>query len=926
MTPRIAILSTRDNVIGFMDNAIPEALHYYDDALHIFLQGQSYTFAFKCLSQHPMSAELKEGRKLAFRFDDKDYYLNIMRVIRDDTTTEILAYGLSFELLLEDVDKEEAVNADFVSYYNGMSFEKAHIELRQRINTEVKCLKFDSRSSILKRLYDAADQFGIELKFTSKLTNNYGLEKIIIDMHEKGRRKGIGQDRTGEKIRYGREIRGIKKTADLTDFCSGIRPQGKKVTLRTKEQTVEHYDDTGKLIKTVKTITHTEPEKTETRTITTIGNYVETRVNTTIKHENGVTERHDETFTNGVEKPSRVPTGTTQKTIPGKDVEEDFTLSLHGMQASKTDEDGTYMVIGDDVRCPVSRDRFPSDLKLNSTGNIEDGYLIRFVDYSDCEDQGEMFNRAVEELKKHCFPKLTYEVSGYLSGEVGDWFTIVDTQYHPTLYVECRIVEQEICFTNPARSATKFDNFTELQSEISSTAVVRQEELKQALSGFSGYITTSNGNIIKNGEGSTTLRANVTQYSKEVDYSKYLITWLKDGNEAGSGREFHVTADSITNKSVFTFRATDTIGRVVAQSEITVTELADGSSPSVGVVDGTDSTTITIKDKENESAAVIPKGATFTPAVSEDGILSWSNDMGKPNPSPVKVTGADGRDGVTFTPSVSSSGVLSWTNDGGLSNPAAANIKGKDGKDGTNGAPGKKGEKGEPGTPGADGRDGVGVSSVSARYYQSSSSSAPSQTSSSWSTTMPSSLTAGYYLHTQIRVYLTNGSVQYYYTKSRNGTNGSSSSVSVVNNLTSTSTTSALSANQGRILSERLRTPQTGWYQKILYDTNNLTCVYIRSWGKGPNAVVTGDISFGSSKPNTPGTTYTYNTGFKFQSATVAANVPFGRDGSGMAHVKIQFDGTITVRIVATSTATGGTIGDSTLYWALPVLVDTYPD
>lgn len=743
MTPRIAILSTRDNVIGFMDNAIPEALHYYDDALHIFLQGQSYTFTFKCLSQHPMSAELKEGRKLAFRFDGKDYYLNITRVIRDDTTTEILAYGLSFELLLEDVDKEEAVNADFVSYYNSMSFEKAHIELRQRINTEVKCLKFDSRSSILKRLYDAADQFGIELKFTSKLTSNYGLEKIIIDMHEKGRRKGIGRDRTGEKIRYGREIRGIKKTADLTDFCSGIRPQGKKVTLRTKEQTVEHYDDAGKLIKTVKTITHTEPEKTETRTITTIGNYVETRVNTTIKHENGVTERHDETFTNGVEKPSRVPTGTTQKTIPGKDVEEDFTLSLRGMQASKTDEDGTFMVIGDDVRCPASRDRFPSDLKLNSTGNIEDGYLIRFVDYSDCEDQGEMFNRAVEELKKHCFPKLTYEVSGYLSGEVGDWFTIVDTQYHPTLYVECRIVEQEICFTNPARSATKFDNFTELQSEISSTAVARQEELKQALSGFSGYITTSNGNIIKNGEGSTTLRANVTQYSKEVDYSKYLITWLKDGNEAGSGREFHVTADSITNKSVFTFRATDTIGRVVAQSEITVTELSDGSSPSVGVADGTDSTTITIKDKEHESAAVIPKGATFTPAVSEDGILSWSNDMGKPNPVPVKVTGADGRDGV-------------------------------------------------------------GVSSVSARYYQSSSSSAPSQTSSSWSTTMPSSLTAGYYLHTQIRVYLTNGSVQYYYTKSRNGTNGSSSSVSVVDNLTSTSTTSALSAAQGKKLWDTL--------------------------------------------------------------------------------------------------------------------------
>ena len=43
-----------------------------------------------------------------------------------------------------------------------------------------------------------------------------------------------------------------------------------------------------------------------------------------------------------------------------------------------------------------------------------------------------------------------------------------------------------------------------------------------------------------------------------------------------------------------------------------------------------------------------------------------------------------GEDGATFTPSVSSDGVISWTNDKGLSNPASVNIKGD------------KGEKGEP--------------------------------------------------------------------------------------------------------------------------------------------------------------------------------------------------------------------------------------
>ena len=49
--------------------------------------------------------------------------------------------------------------------------------------------------------------------------------------------------------------------------------------------------------------------------------------------------------------------------------------------------------------------------------------------------------------------------------------------------------------------------------------------------------------------------------------------------------------------------------------------------------------------------------------------------------------GGSGEDGATFTPSVSSDGVISWTNNKGLSNPAPVNIKGKQGP---------KGDKGEP--------------------------------------------------------------------------------------------------------------------------------------------------------------------------------------------------------------------------------------
>lgn len=69
--------------------------------------------------------------------------------------------------------------------------------------------------------------------------------------------------------------------------------------------------------------------------------------------------------------------------------------------------------------------------------------------------------------------------------------------------------------------------------------------------------------------------------------------------------------------------------------------------------------------------------------------------------------GANGRDGVTFTPSMSDDGDLSWTNDGGKENPQTVNLKGPKGDTGAKGEPGAKGDPGEKGADGAPGKDGA---------------------------------------------------------------------------------------------------------------------------------------------------------------------------------------------------------------------------
>ena len=74
--------------------------------------------------------------------------------------------------------------------------------------------------------------------------------------------------------------------------------------------------------------------------------------------------------------------------------------------------------------------------------------------------------------------------------------------------------------------------------------------------------------------------------------------------------------------------------------------------------------------------------------------------------------GAAGKDGVTFTPSMSDDGDLSWSNDGGKANPQTVNLKGpkgdtgETGETGATGPQGPTGPQGETGPQGAAGADG----------------------------------------------------------------------------------------------------------------------------------------------------------------------------------------------------------------------------
>lgn len=73
----------------------------------------------------------------------------------------------------------------------------------------------------------------------------------------------------------------------------------------------------------------------------------------------------------------------------------------------------------------------------------------------------------------------------------------------------------------------------------------------------------------------------------------------------------------------------------------------------------------------------VGEGASVTDLLDPDAIHSMMDLLNEALADSGGITGK--RTGTTFTPSLSTSGVLSWTNDGGLENPTPVNIKGPQG-------------------------------------------------------------------------------------------------------------------------------------------------------------------------------------------------------------------------------------------------------
>lgn len=238
---RIAIRDTTDSHnVGFFDNK--SGIKYNSANLTQFLKGACSVLV---LTYHSKKMIAQSGQKLAFRFKDKDFWLNINSVKKTGYKIELTAYSLSLEANKEKRGPHKPANAmsikQYIDYYDPEhSFE---IGINEVADKSIK-LEWSGTDTILARLYSVANSFGAELEFVTELNNDYSLKRHVVNIYREG---NLGKDKTGMPVRVGEKLKVINYSDNMDDFYTAIRRSGKDgLTMAGLDKKI--YDDKGNLL------------------------------------------------------------------------------------------------------------------------------------------------------------------------------------------------------------------------------------------------------------------------------------------------------------------------------------------------------------------------------------------------------------------------------------------------------------------------------------------------------------------------------------------------------------------------------------------------------------------------------------------------------------------------------------------------------
>lgn len=393
------------------------------------------------------------------------------------------------------------------------------------------------------------------------------------------------------------------------------------------------------------------------------------------------------------------------------------------------------------IYAPKAKELYPAVL---SGEEVEDDWLLELIEL-ETDDQEILISESLEALKKICYPSITYDVDAFEPKlNAGDTVKVVDRKFHPTLTLEARVTRQERSFTSPSKNKTKFENFRALESKIPKSLQDRYEELSEMAKPYDLRLSTTSGQMFKNGVGTSVITAELWKNNKKYDATyqfKNIDTLLSSGlsytvnaNEISENFvitiEAYVGNDFITSKQLTFANVNDGVDGIdgldgpqglpgpAGTSSYTHIAYSNASDGSIGfsVDDGLNKSYIGVYVDSIQADSTDPKKYTWTLIKGAKGDQGIPGPVGADGKTPyfhtAYATSPDGKTGFSISDSSGKSFLGTYTDfiQADSTDPLKYTwtlIKGEQGPQGPKGDPGPQGPVGATGLQGPKGDQGI---------------------------------------------------------------------------------------------------------------------------------------------------------------------------------------------------------------------------
>ncbi|WP_170238633.1 phage tail spike protein [Streptococcus suis] len=254
----------------------------------------------------------------------------------------------------------------------------------------------------------------------------------------------------------------------------------------------------------------------------------------------------------------------------GKD-DQGNTVTISGLGAwsvNNSKGEREFYQAGDGLYAPLSMQMYPAAF---TSGTMGDQWIRKDMTVESSNPEV-IRSTAYRELKKNCYPAVTYEAEGFADLEIGDTVQVYDDGFIPVLLLEMRVSEQTISFTNPKNNKTTFSNAKALENLLSQGIQERLDRMIEDAKPYTVKVSTNNGTAFKNGQGQSVVTPTLMKGNRVINSG---WRWVVNGEIKATSPTYIVKAADINQTMVLTIAAW-VDNKEVASEQITFLNASDG--------------------------------------------------------------------------------------------------------------------------------------------------------------------------------------------------------------------------------------------------------------------------------------------------------------------------------------------------------------